>query len=143
MRPTPAVGGVGFGGVKALQVGGAAHHEHHVGAFAAARQRHVAVGLVGRDDDIGRGERESLGETRHAVAEAASPELGLVELGHDVVLVEDDPGAVQESVPAGGQEEEVGRVADVDDIEAPGSPDTAGEPELLQSGGGVLARRSP
>jgi hypothetical protein len=66
-------------------------------------------------------------------------ELGLEELGPDVVDVEDDLGAEEEFEGPCDQEEEVGRVAEVDDAEAVTAPRLPGEPPFAPEGGGVLA----
>src|SRR5665647_2257857 len=105
----------------------AAHDEDFGGAFAAAREGYVPVRLVRRDHDVGRGERQSLRSAHKSIAPVAPPELRLVELGHDVVLVKDHADAVNNFVPAGDQEEEVGWVADVHHVEGSLVPDAPGE----------------
>ncbi len=78
-----------------------------------------AVRLVGGDHHVGRRERQPLGQAHEPVAEVPPPELGLVQLGHDVVLVEDHARAVTESCTSRRRGTEVGRVADVHDVERP------------------------
>ncbi len=84
--------------------GRAAHDEHLVRPLAASGQRDLAVALVGGDDDVGRPVGEPLEPAHRAVEEVlAAVESRQVQLGHQVVLVEDEPRAapLEPSGPAG------------------------------------------
>ena len=99
----------------------------------ALRPRSIAaspIALVGGDDDVGEPIGQPLERDHAAVEEILSaPEARQVELGHQVVLIEDHPRAA-ELERQRDQEQQVGRVADVDDVEAaeaarepPGAPE--------------------
>ena len=91
-------------------------------------------------DDVGHPVGDALGAQRRAVAEVlAAPEARAVELGHQVVVVEDEARALAAQA-ARGQQQEVGRVAGVDDVEAPLAREPAHELAQAPQGLPVLAR---
>ena len=65
-------------------------------------------------------------------------ELGLVELGQDVVLVEHHASPVEELVPRRHEEEQIGRVADLDHVEAALTPHSPREAAPHATGRRVL-----
>ncbi len=111
----------------------AAHHEDVLGPPTAAAQRDVPVALVRGEHDV-RGPVGPPFQRAHGAVEQvlAAVEPGEVQLGHQVVLVEDEPRAAPLQ-PQRRQEQQVGRVAGVDDVDR---ADPAGQP------GGVPQRRS-
>src|SRR5512140_2277706 len=80
---------------KAPLLGAGAHDHDLLGVEPAAAQGHVAVGLVGRDHEVGRGVGETLERAQPVVPEALAPEARDVDLGRQVVLVEQEALAEQ------------------------------------------------
>ena len=103
---------------EARQVGPVAHDEDVLGIHAAALDGDARVGAVGGQRHVGHAVGEALGAQRRAVAEVlAAPEARAVELGHEVVVVEDEARALAAQA-ARREQQDVGRVAGVDDVEA-------------------------
>ena len=84
---------------------------------ATARDRDALVRLVGGERDLGGPEGQLL-EQQHQLPEQAAPaELGFVQLRIGVVVIEQE--FLAEQLPeAADQEEQVGRIAGMDDVEA-------------------------
>ena len=102
---------------KPAHVRRASDHEHSPRVLAAAVEGNLPVAPVRRNDDVGKPVGETLGGDHASVQKIpAAAEPGEVELGHQVMLVEDQPGASQLERQRDG-EQQVGRVADVDDVE--------------------------
>ncbi len=112
---------------------GAAHHEDVLRPPAAPAHRDVPVALVRGDDDVRRPVGHPFQRAHRPVQQVlAAAEPGEVQLGHQVVLVEDEPRPAPLQ-PQGGEEQQVGRVAGVDHVHR---ADLPGQP------GGVPQRRS-
>jgi hypothetical protein len=104
---------------------GAAHHEDPVGRHSAPPLGHRAVALVRGDDPVGSTEGGSLRPPHRPVEQVlTAPEPGLVQLGHQVVLVEQETGAAALE-RHGDQEEQVRRVAGVYDVDGTDLPGQA------------------
>jgi predicted ATPase with chaperone activity len=104
-----------------------------------ARDRDLPVRLVGRDRHVRHLEREALEPDHELPEEVAAPELRLVELRVDVVVVEDEFLA-QELEETADEEEEVRRVARMDHVEAAREEDAPRQEERVEERGGVLDR---
>ena len=122
--------GIGDAAREAAQVGRAADDEHALGRLPATLEGGAPIAVVGGDDDVGHPVGQALERDHAAIQQVlAAAEARQVELGHEVVLVEDHPGAAQLQRQR-DEEQQVGRVADVDDVEpaeaaseAPGAPE--------------------
>ena len=79
--------------------------------------RDLAVALVGRDHHVGGAEVQPLEQHHQLPEEAALAELGLVELGVDVVMIE-DVALAEELERPGDEEDQIGRVAALDRVES-------------------------
>ena len=101
----------------AREVGAAAHDEYLRRVHMAALDGDPPIGLVGRDTHIGGGEGPTLETTQKPVPDVAATKLRLVELGVDVVMIEYEALA-EHFEEAADQEDRVGRITGVDDIEA-------------------------
>ena len=104
---------------------------------AAAPERHRAHRLVGGDDDVGAGVGRALAQAHQPVEQATPAELRLEHLGPQVVHVVDDAHA-QELPRPRHQEEEVGRIAEVEDAEPMPSPRLPQQARLAQQRRRVL-----
>src|SRR6185369_8488117 len=102
---------------QATQIRPAAYDEDLGGRALAALDRNLAVGLVGRDAHVGGLERAALEPEHQAVEQIAALELRFVQLGIDVVMIEQEFLAEQ-LVEAADQEQRIGRIARVDRVEA-------------------------
>ena len=103
---------------QALEVGAGAHHVDVGRRHPASLDRDPLVALVGGDHQVGGLERLALQVPQPGQGPPArGAELGLVHLGREVVVVEQEPLA--EQLPEAA-ERPVGlrRVADVEDVEA-------------------------
>src|SRR4051812_4306051 len=103
--------------LQTLEARAAAHDEHALRRHAAALERDAAIGLVGGDGDVGRTERELLEPQHQPIEKVAAPELREIQLGIRVVVVEQELLA-EDLVEPADQEEEIGRIAVMDDVEA-------------------------
>src|SRR5215472_13062181 len=74
--------------LHALEIGSRSNREHTLGCHAAALDRDPAIGLVGRDRYVGRRKSQALQQDERAPDDAAMPELSLVKLRAEVVMVE-------------------------------------------------------
>ena len=104
----------------------------------AAAGGHGAVALVGGDDGVRGAVGAPLQQAHrpvHRVALLAEPRE--VELGHEVVLVEDDPGAAGLRAQR-GEEQQVRRVAQVDHVDRRALLDALDQPVRVPEGGAVL-----
>ena len=125
--------------LHAREIRAGTHHEHIVRVHAAARQRDVAIRLVGGDHHVGGPESHALQRQQQFLAEAAPAELGFVELGIDVVVIEHELLAEQ-LVETADEENRVRRIAGVDDVEAAAEQDLQRQPELHDQRHAVLER---
>ena len=105
---------------KPLEVGPAADHDHVVGVLAAPLDGHPLVALVRGDHEIGGPERPSLEEQQAGPHQRRAPiaELGVVHLGRQIVVVEQESGPGGLDQPA-EREVGLGRVADVQHVDPP------------------------
>jgi len=104
-------------GHETVEVWAVAYDKHLVWILAPARERDPPIGLIGRDDHVGEAERDPLrkaGELVHQVP--SSSEAGQVELGHQIVMIEDQPCPAPAQRP-GGKQQDVGWIGGVHDIE--------------------------
>lgn len=102
------------------------HDERVVRMHAAAPRGDPPIRLVRRDRDVGERERKALEGKCGAIAAPPAAEPRLEQLGNEVVVVEHEPR------PAGseqleGREEQVGRIAHLDDVEWPPKAETRPE----------------
>ena len=131
---------VGLDRAEAREVGSVAHDEDVLGIHPAALDGDAGVGPVGGQRHVGHPVGHALGAQRRAVAEVlAAPEARAVELGHEVVVVEDEARALAAQA-ARGQQQDVGRVAGVHDVESPLAREPAHQPAKAPQGLRVLAR---
>src|SRR5688572_33256536 len=93
--------------------------------------------MIGRDGDVRAAEGPALELQHQAIEEVPPPELGLVELRVDVVVVEDEALA-EELEESADEEEEVRRIARVDRVEAAREEHLPAERERLRERGRVL-----
>ncbi len=115
--------------LHAREIGTRAHHEDVLGIHSAARERDAAVGLVGGDHHVGGLERQAFQPRQQPASEATFTELGFVELGVDVVVIEHELLAEQ-FVETADQENGVRRIAGMDDVEAATEEDLQRQPEF-------------
>jgi hypothetical protein len=99
-----------------------AHDEDVLGRHAAARARDLGVGFVGGDRDNSAAERQPLDQHHQPPEQPPPAKLGLVELRADIMMVEEVAHAERAQRP-GDKEDQVGRVATVQDVDAPLAPD--------------------
>ena len=79
---------------KVARIGSHTHHEHISRGLASPLDRDPAIGLVRGQDDIGEAERAALGLSGEPVEQACrATEARLVELGHEIMVVEDQSRA--------------------------------------------------
>ena len=142
--------------VPQLRVLGAGAHHRGIGAAADHRRvgpvqtapvhRHRPVGLVGGDHVVGGGEGGALEREEQRQGQAAiTAEPGPVDLGTQVVVVEDEPDAAP-PVPAGEGEVRVRRVAGLHDLEGVLPPESPRQASGLEPRVDALqeeARRAP
>ena len=129
---------VGLARHEAGQVGTGTDDGDVVGVAPAALDRDPAVGVVDREHDVGAAEGDLLGGERRLVQQTAA-EAGEVELRREVVVVEDEAGAAA-AQPERREQEEIGRAAGVDEVEAALAGEPAGEPADAPERGQVLER---
>ena len=115
-----------------------ADDEDIVGRLLAAAERDLLVGVVRDHDDVGQAVGEPLGHQRAADRSCAVAEVRAKLLGDEVVLIEDEGGAVSPG-RAGGEQEHVRRVAGLDHVDAALGREPADEPPHLVEGRAVLA----
>src|SRR5262245_23238440 len=123
----PLVGGLD---PEPLEARSAAHDKYPPAGHAPAPDGDAAVGLIGGYRDIGDAEGPVLELEEQPVDEIAAAELGLVELGAKVMVVEHELLAQRPERDA-DQKEQVRRIARVDDVEAAGEKDLPAEIEGL------------
>ena len=130
---------VGCGRDEPLEVGCAADDEDVLRTFAAALERDRAIRLVRRDHDVGERERPPLGGERQPVEEVSTAvEAGLVQLGNEVVVIEDERGPAALEHAHGGQQQ-IRRVARLHDLERLAPGEAQRESARLPERGSVLA----
>jgi hypothetical protein len=103
--------------LQPVQLGPAANDEHAAGVHATTFDGDAAVGLIRRDGDVCRSKGGSLQPHHQPPQQPTAAELGFVELGVDVVVVEDELRAEAALVVAAHQEQQVRRVAGVNHVE--------------------------
>ena len=135
-----AAGVVGRHPVELLQARPRAHHVDVLRILAPALDRDALVGLVGADHHVGQGEGHPLGDQQQAMEDAALAELGLVEFRIQVVVIEDEAGAVEQLEPRRDDEDQIGRIAGMKDLEAALAAHAAGQGPFVPQGAGVLAQ---
>src|SRR5712664_936953 len=108
---------VGGQDLQAREARSTAHDEHPLGEHAAAPDRDAPVGLVGGDRHVGGAEGPVLKLEHQAIEKITPAELRLVELGAEIVMVENEPLSEQLEKST-NQEEQVRRIARVYDVEA-------------------------
>ena len=106
------------------------HHENALGRHPAALDGNAAVGFVGGDGDVGSLEGELLGEPQQMPKDPAPAELRLVEFRVGVVMVEHEALSRENLEEKPDQEDEVGRIAGMDHVEAVAPPHLEREHEL-------------
>ena len=115
------------------------HHADVGATLATPAYRDLRVGGVGRDDAIRGAERRSLqSEQAPARQPAAVREARVVQLRAEIMVIEDEAGAVPVAKPPRDRPEDVRRVAGLDDIEPAGSPGSENEPRRGHEGVHVL-----
>src|SRR5258706_6810552 len=107
---------VGRQDLQAFQTRPAAHDEHPLRRHLAAPDRDAPVGLVGRDGYVRASESPALELEHQAMEEIAPAELRFVKLGAEVVVIEHELLSEQLEESA-YQEEQVGRIAAVNDVQ--------------------------
>src|SRR6185436_16922151 len=125
--------------LQALEARAAAHHEHALGRHAATLDGDAAVRIVGGDGDVGEAEGEPLEQAHRLPEQVAPAELGLVQLGVGVVVVEHELLAEQLEEVA-DEEEQVRGIARVDHVEAPAEQHTPAQQEGPEQGSAVFDR---
>ena len=115
MAPPLAQARVRLDREEAVDVRAVADHEHVVGRDPALHGD-PAIGLVGRDHDVGPVQGPALDPAEHSVAEPRAAEARTEQLGHQVVLVEDHQRAGR-AWATRREIHEVRRVGEVDDVE--------------------------
>jgi hypothetical protein len=139
MPSAPAQGGHRVPAVQPQRVGAGADDGNVGAGLAAALDRDPRIRPVGRDDVVGRPEGGALQSEQPPARQAASArEPGVVELGAQVVVVEDEAGAVAPTEEPGERPEDVGRVARLEHLEAAGAPGAQHQPRRGEEGVGVL-----
>src|SRR5437879_10720396 len=137
---------VGRRQLHALKARSAAHDEHPLGRHAAALDRDAPIGLVRSDRHVGGAESPVLELQHQTMEEITSAELRLVELGVKIMVIEDELLAEQLKKSA-DEEEQVGRIAGVNDVETareehpPGEHKGPGERDRVFHGVACRARR--
>jgi hypothetical protein len=115
------------------------HDEHVRRRHPAALHRDVPVARVGGDRDDGPAEGQALQQVREPDDRAARRvALGDQQLRRHVVVVEHEPGPQQQHQWQRDEEEQVRRVAGLDDADAPGQRDPPREQRLGGERDGVL-----
>ena len=109
----PRVGRQDF---QALETRSAAYDEHPLGRHAAALDGDSSVRLVGGDRYVGGAESPVLERQQQAMEKATPAKLRFEELGVEIVVIENEflSDELEESTD---QEEQIGRVAGVNDVE--------------------------
>jgi hypothetical protein len=125
--------------LEPTQVRAAAHHEHPLGIHAAALDGDAPVRFVGGNRDIGRLECPALEPAQEPVEEIPAAEFRLVELGVDVVVIENELLAEQLEEPT-DQKNRIRGIAGVDDVESACQQHSPGQHELPEQRHGVLQR---
>src|SRR5207302_5001481 len=102
--------------------------EHPFRRHPAAPHRDAPVGLVGRNGYVRAPESPVLELEHQSMEEITPAELCFVELGVEIVMIEQEFLTEQPEEPA-DQEEQVGRIAGVNDVEPAREEHPAGEHE--------------
>ena len=118
-----------------------ANDEHIVRRLATAPDSDVAHRLVRGDHHVCEKVRAPFRRAHGPVQQATFAELGLEHLRADVVHIVNDPRA-GELVRRGNQKQQVGRVAEMQDIEAVPPPGFPKQPELAPESRAVLAKKT-
>jgi hypothetical protein len=108
--------------VHAGEIGTRAHDEHLLRRHAPARDRNLAIGIVGGDRDIGEREAPAFEPAEQLPEEIVAAEFRLVELGPDIVLVEDEAHAEKNLPETCHEKDEIWRIAGLDHVEAARNP---------------------
>ena len=87
-------------------------------SVAAAFDGDALVGLVGRDGHVSRLERPAFEQHHQFVEQVAPAEFGFVQLGVDIVVVEQELLAKEQLEESPDQEDEIRRIARMDRVEA-------------------------
>ncbi len=119
-----------------------AHDEDVLAAPSAALERDCADRLVGGDHDVGAAVGQPLGGAHQPVEEAAPAELRLEHLRPHVVHVVDDPHAEQQLERQRHEEQQIRRVAEVDDGRPVPEPHLPGQP-VSPSSADAYSPRNP
>ena len=104
---------------KSLRIRSIANDKHVLRPLAASFKGNASVRLVRRDDDISSPERQALRGKKRTVKNVTAPITGFVELGSQVVMIEDQARALTLDGPD-GRGKEIRRVARMDDVERTG-----------------------
>src|SRR5271157_6154698 len=105
------------------------HHERALAPHAAARQGHFMVGFVGGNGDVRGSEGQAFSPAHQLVSEAAPLKLRIVELGIQVMVIEDKSN-VKKFEEDPDQEDDVRWVTGMDDTEAGARVDPQGKEKL-------------
>ena len=139
----PAQVGVRLAAPQPLGVGSGADDGDVRGALAAPGDGDVPVGVVGGDHVVRGPVGPALQRPQAPVGQRrAVREAGLVQLGAQVVVVEDEPGAVDGPQGQGDRPEDVRRVAGLHDREPAGPPRLERQPGRRQEGVDVLGKET-
>ena len=122
-----------------VELGAAAHDEHLVRVHPSSFDGDAPIRLVRRNGDVGRSERPAFEPANEAIEKVAALKFRLVELGIDVVVIEDELLAEHLERQA-DKEYEVRRIARVDDVEASRRGNPQGQKELPEQRRDVLER---
>ena len=134
-----AVGLLSGPGQEGIDARRGAHDEDVFRGHPPAADRDVTETAVGGHGHAGTGKGHPLPDQHDVVEQPALLELGLEELGADVVVIEHVAHA-PEPVPQGQKENQVGRVAALDHVEPARLPDLAGQAEPVPDRMPVFAR---
>ncbi len=129
---------IGRQDAQAIEFRAAADHVDLVRGHAAAFDGDALVRLVGGDRDVGSLERPAFEQQHQVVKEVAPPELGFVQFRIDVMMVEQEFLAHEQLEKSGDQEEQVGRIAGMDNIEAVRELHLPGQARGVEQGEPVL-----
>src|SRR4029079_12882235 len=124
-----------------LPVGNAIDGGDALGISPAPRDRDITIGVIGRDHAVGDLEGAFLREQQKFVEEVVAFVLRSIELGAEIVMVEDELLA-KELVRGGDQEDEVRRIAALHHIEAPGQSDLEQQARLMKESRGIFKKEA-
>jgi hypothetical protein len=117
VSPPPFPSRVNNAGAHAVEIGSRPDREYPTGAHSAAFDCNAAVGLIGSERYICGSESEPFEQHQTAPKKAPAAEFRLEQLGIEIVMVEDEFLSEKQLIKTCDQEDQVWRIATMNDIE--------------------------